>query len=162
MEWEESEGDGDDEDENEDGDEDEDEDEDGDEDGEDLDSKTEEEDADEEEGPGEVEQHERHDLDNGDAAAAAAAADNEGPAGRRDSPRSDCARNKDTWRPARRRCQDTGDRTVDTLRWYGMFLLGTFVLLPLSLVTVAAFSVGLAYMVMRCVLPRRKWRPLSS
>ncbi|KAG5976007.1 hypothetical protein E4U56_002672 [Claviceps arundinis] len=163
VEWEESEGDGDDEDENEDGDEDEDEDEDGDEDGEDLDSKTEEEDADEEEGPGEVEQHERHDLDNGDAAAAAAAAaDNEGPAGRRDSPRSDCARNKDTWRPARRRCQDTGDRTVDTLRWYGMFLLGTFVLLPLSLVTVAAFGVGLAYMVMRCVLPRRKWRPSSS
>ncbi|KAG5968017.1 hypothetical protein E4U58_002023 [Claviceps cyperi] len=149
--WEESEGDADDED----GDEDQDE--------EDLDSKTEEEGADEggagEEGE-EVEQHERHDLDNAHAAAAAAA-ENDGTAGHRDIPRSDCARYKNTWRPARRRCQETADRTVNTLRWYGVFLLGTLVLLPLSLVTVAAFAVGLAYMVMKCVQPRRESSTLS-
>ncbi|KAG5984757.1 hypothetical protein E4U55_003269 [Claviceps digitariae] len=51
---------------------------------------------------------------------------------------------QDKFRHERQQRQAAQDRLVDTLRQYGMFLLGAFVLLPVSLVTVVVLSMALA------------------
>lgn len=75
---------------------------------------------------------------------------------------SDCWRNsrgayatgKEELRHAHQQRRDAHGRLVDTLRWYGMFLLGAVVLLPSGLVVVAVFSMALAYVMAKYAQPR--------